>query len=617
MLSINTNLQSLIAQNSLKKSTFKLNQAVERMSTGYKLNHAKDNAANYSISTNMNTKISAYQIAEDNVAMGLDMLNTANDSLNLISDKLSRLRALAEQAANGTYGVQSLKAINSEATALVDEIERSYSSAEYNDIKLFGETGGTFIEEVTQRDTSAMTTFKSVDENAEITSGTYSISTAEELAKLSEMSGKGKIKGGEFVLANNIDLSAYSSGDGWKSIHWGYLYGANSRVFDGNGYVISNLYSSRRGLFSGVNGDQVKNLGIENAKIIIDGKDNYVGILSSGLSDSSSGTSPGILTNCYVTGSIDVNMVSSDEVVYIGGLVGYADQDEEINSCYANVDINAIFTIPDSDPYSYLESYIGGLAGSCEFGIMINSYATGSINAYMNDTRENMYIGGLVAQQYGYHTIENSYSKIKVDTNANTVVGANANDVSGIVGYQSRGADNKIINSYYDKDTFGTTPTNTHGTGVTTVELNNLIANGTLKDATHTATQEGNDIILQVGINAGKSSQIDFNPSFNLTGLSALRQIGQGGNCLNTIDELLNQVTAKQTEYGAVQNRLESALDEISTQYENLISSRSTLKDADIAKVSSEYIQQQILQQASATLLATANQTPALALQLL
>ena len=74
MLSINTNLSSLIAQNSMKTSTNKLNEAIERMSTGYKINHAKDNAANYSISTNMTTRMSAYQVAEDNVAMGMDLI---------------------------------------------------------------------------------------------------------------------------------------------------------------------------------------------------------------------------------------------------------------------------------------------------------------------------------------------------------------------------------------------------------------------------------------------------------------------------------------------------------------------------------------------------------------
>ena len=80
---------------------------------------------------------------------------------------------------------------------------------------------------------------------------------------------------------------------------------------------------------------------------------------------------------------------------------------------------------------------------------------------------------------------------------------------------------------------------------------------------------------------------------------------------------MLDSVIAKQTYYGSIQNRLESALDEITIQYENLVSSRSTIRDADIAEVSSHYIQQQILQQASATLLSTANQSPSIALQLI
>ena len=112
MLTINTNLSSLIAQGSMKLSTNKLNQAIERMTTGFKINHAKDNAANYSIATNMTTKIGAYNVAEDNAAMGLDLISTAEGTLSQIEDKLQRLRALQEQASNGTYGEQSLNAIN-------------------------------------------------------------------------------------------------------------------------------------------------------------------------------------------------------------------------------------------------------------------------------------------------------------------------------------------------------------------------------------------------------------------------------------------------------------------------------------------------------------------------
>ena len=573
MLSINTNLPSIIAQNSLKNSTLKLNQAVERMSTGFKINHASDNAANYSISTNMTTKIGAYQVAEDNVAMGLDLLSTANGSLDLISDKLSRLRALAEQAANETYGNQSLKAINSEANAIVDEIERTYSTAEYNGIKLFGETKPQFIEKIQQRDTSSMTTLASVDENTTISSGTYSISTAEELAKLAAMTNNGKITGGEFVLANDIDLRQYSSGEGWTPI------GKDSSnrfiaSFDGNGYVVSNLYinspkTESLGLF-GFNDGEIKNLGVKNADIT--GYDTLGGL--SGVNYN------GIITNCYITGTITGHSE-------IGGLVGYCGN--SITNCYAAVTVIGTFKSG---------GLIGGI-GTNTLGdgcSITNSFASGAVSGDSN-------IGGLVGYCYnGYKNITNSYTAGSINGNSN---------VGGLIGH---GDGSKIINSYYDKETTGQNDTG-KGIGITSTELETLIENGTLKEAKQ---DENHQIVnFQVGIGASNSSQISLDTAFNLN-ITLLRGIGLGkADYLSQIDTLLNTVNSKQTDYGAAQNRLESALDEISTQYENLVSSRSTLRDADIAEVSSEYIKQQILQQASATLLSTANQTPALALQLL
>lgn len=137
MLTINTNLSSLIAQNSLKTSTNSLNLAIERMTTGFKINHAKDDAANYAIATNMSIELSSLQITEDNTAMGIDLITTAEDTLNLIYERIERLRILQEQALNGTYGEDSLKAINQECNTLVDEVNRLYETAEYNGINLF------------------------------------------------------------------------------------------------------------------------------------------------------------------------------------------------------------------------------------------------------------------------------------------------------------------------------------------------------------------------------------------------------------------------------------------------------------------------------------------------
>lgn len=302
MLSINTNLSSLTAQKSLNNSTQLLNKAIEQMTTGYKINHASDNSANFSISTNMEIKLSSYQVAEDNVAMGLDLIATASDTLDLVSNHLTRIRDLYEQALNGTYGEDSLKAIQSEMVARGDEIKRILSNAEYNGIELF--------------------------------------------------------------------------------MFWGDSIGSKFK--------------------------------------------------------------PPI--------TLQVGIDSSD------------------NSTIS------FKTELDPEVIPYLNRVI---------------YSIGSI------------------------------------------------------------------------------------------------------------------------VPSGQTGQSILNPDNNNPSINVLPIV------LEQIDTVLNGLSSKQTELGSVQNRLESALDEISTHYENLTSSRSTLKDADIAKVSSEYIRQQILQQASATLLSTANQTPSIALQLI
>ena len=111
-LTINTNLSSMIVQNNLSKSTTQLNNAIERMTTGYKINHASDNAAGYSIARNWEAKLGSLDVAADNAATGADMLSSLEDHYALISTHVQRVRDLTEQAANGTYGSQSLKAIH-------------------------------------------------------------------------------------------------------------------------------------------------------------------------------------------------------------------------------------------------------------------------------------------------------------------------------------------------------------------------------------------------------------------------------------------------------------------------------------------------------------------------
>ncbi len=138
-LTINTNLSSLIVQSNLNSATTTLNQAIERMTTGYRINHAKDDAAGYSIAADWNTKLSSLDIASQNTSMGIDLLTTAEENYALITSHLQRVRDLTEQAANGTYGSDSLKAINAEIIARLEEIDRIASNAEFNGIPLMSE----------------------------------------------------------------------------------------------------------------------------------------------------------------------------------------------------------------------------------------------------------------------------------------------------------------------------------------------------------------------------------------------------------------------------------------------------------------------------------------------
>ena len=131
-LTINTNISSVVAQRNLAKATGSLNQAIERMTTGYKINHAGDNAAGYSIARNWETQLGSLDVAADNAATGADMLSTLEDHYSLITNHVQRVRDLTEQAANGTYGADSLAAIKSEITARLKEIDRIAANCEFN-----------------------------------------------------------------------------------------------------------------------------------------------------------------------------------------------------------------------------------------------------------------------------------------------------------------------------------------------------------------------------------------------------------------------------------------------------------------------------------------------------
>ncbi len=132
-ITINTNLSALTCQKYLSDATKGMNTAMERLSTGFKINSGKDDAAGYSVVEGMEAKVNGYDIIKTNASMGLDMLTTQEGVLDILNEYLQRVRDLTMQAANGTYGSASLNAIRTEVEQRMDEINRLCSITDFND----------------------------------------------------------------------------------------------------------------------------------------------------------------------------------------------------------------------------------------------------------------------------------------------------------------------------------------------------------------------------------------------------------------------------------------------------------------------------------------------------
>lgn len=139
-LTINTNISSLVSQRNLSQATSGMNTAMERLTTGFRINSGKDDAAGSAVSTLMEAQISAYDVAEANASMGLSLLDTAEGVLDIVNGYLQRIRDLTEQAANGTYGTASMKAIRTEVEQRMLEINRLCEVIDFNGIQLLDGT---------------------------------------------------------------------------------------------------------------------------------------------------------------------------------------------------------------------------------------------------------------------------------------------------------------------------------------------------------------------------------------------------------------------------------------------------------------------------------------------
>ena len=140
MTVVNTNVKSLVAQDSLMKVGRSLSTAMERLSTGKRINSAKDDAAGLSISNRMDSQIRGLTMAVKNANDGISLMQTAEGALDEVTNSLQRMRELAVQAANGTNNALDRAALDAEVQQLKSEIDRTAKTTQFNSINLLDGT---------------------------------------------------------------------------------------------------------------------------------------------------------------------------------------------------------------------------------------------------------------------------------------------------------------------------------------------------------------------------------------------------------------------------------------------------------------------------------------------
>lgn len=133
---INTNVPAIKAQNALTRASWGLNQSLERLTTGSKINSAKDDPAGLYYATGLNSQISGVNAAYSNVQMGINMITTASGDLSNINTQLERIKDLATQYSNSSLTDEQKNAIKAEAKQRVEEINRIAEESKLNKLQL-------------------------------------------------------------------------------------------------------------------------------------------------------------------------------------------------------------------------------------------------------------------------------------------------------------------------------------------------------------------------------------------------------------------------------------------------------------------------------------------------
>ena len=554
-LTVNTNVASLNTQKNLNKASDALSTTMQRLSSGLKINSAKDDAAGLQISNRLTSQINGLNVAVKNANDGISIAQTAEGAMQESTNILQRMRELALQSANGSNSDEDRASLQQEFNALSGELTRIANTTTFGGRNLLDGSFGTTSFQV-GANANQTVSFSVSSVAAKDLKGTYSNASTTGGATDLSASVVGDVVTAGTDGSTTATYTPPSGSDATLTIN-----GTDVTITDGSDADAAVLAINNAGI-TGVTA--VNNGGV--ITISNTGGDVTIGADAVGFT---AGTSSNYVPAAPIDGASVIGSAGSFTVN--GQSVTFADTD----------DVDTILAAIDT-------ATGGDVTGAVDANGRITLTSANGESIELADTQ-----GGSLA------SLGLSAGTTEATLQSDTSVTLNGTEIK-----LSKGSDmDSIVTSINTASTGVTASKNDDGTLTLSSDEDFTVADG--------AAGTG---LAALGLTAGSNTAVTQETTVSNLDISSV----EGSQiAVQVLDGAMQQIDSERAKLGAVQNRFDSTVSNLQNIAENASSARSRIQDADFAAETAELAKQQTLQQASTAILAQANQLPSAVLSLL
>lgn len=564
---VNSNVASLTAQRNLNSSQGSLNTALQRLSSGLRINSAKDDAAGLAISERMTSQVRGLNQAARNANDGISLSQTAEGALSEMGNNLQRIRELTIQSANATNTASDRATLQAEVTQLTAEIQRVATQTQFNGQNLLD---GSFTTANFQVGANANQTISASSGNFQTNSfGNYRVGG---LAAFTS-GGVGDLTAGTIGSASNAFGNSVlaSGGIGDKSKINGAVASGDFRISTGAGSF--DVYY-RAGASAGE-----------------------------------------IATAINRTGSGVTASATTEVVLGAGAGAGVGFQQNTTYSFAISTDYSDPTNAKTVDPkFTTVSFKTGGSSDTVD--VDSGNYLSTAVQAFNDASAKTGFTAEAVLTEDGNWGIKltgSTGNDLRILNNSYDNAGAAKNvrvsDIAVLDGDTT--TDDKLALSLTGGSLNATTGAWTNGNGAWLTGKVVLDSSKSFNVTTAVAD------VFQNASTPGTAAAGTYGSQLQATNAMDVTTFDAAQRTLSVVDSALMAINDQRARFGALQNRLESTISNLQSTSENLSASRSRIRDADFASETAAMTRSQILQQAGVAMLSQANALPNQVLSLL